>query len=115
MISTNFTEAPALTIPVTVGTAVFEVVITSLLAVIPKAFNERKIASFQINLESPNIKSIYKFYPPDLNKIQLKVLKQLLYSKNKMMNHLNHFRIINTKILMFNENEIKIMSKVIQI
>jgi hypothetical protein len=44
--------------------------------------NERKIASFQINLESPNIKSIFIFYPPDLNKIQLKVLKQLLYSKN---------------------------------
>lgn len=44
--------------------------------------NERKIALFQINLESPNIKTIFMFYPPDLTKKQLKVLKQLLYSEN---------------------------------
>lgn len=44
--------------------------------------NERKIALFQINLESPNTKTIFMFYPPDLNKKQMKVLKQLLYSEN---------------------------------
>jgi hypothetical protein len=44
--------------------------------------NERQIALFQINLESPNTKTIFMFYPPDLNKKQLKVLKQLLYTEN---------------------------------
>tara|TARA_Y100000590_G_scaffold301774_1_gene340189 strand:+ start:117 stop:1169 length:1053 start_codon:yes stop_codon:yes gene_type:complete len=44
--------------------------------------NERVIGLFQINLESPNTKTIFMFYPPDLSKKQLKVLKQLLYSEN---------------------------------
>jgi hypothetical protein len=44
--------------------------------------NERKIALFQINLESPNTKTIFMFYPPDLDKKQIKVLKQLLYTEN---------------------------------
>lgn len=43
--------------------------------------NERQIALFQINLESNNMKTIFMFYPPDLNKEQLKVLKQLLYNE----------------------------------
>lgn len=44
--------------------------------------NERKIALFQINLESINTKTIFMFYPPDLNKKQMKVLKQLLFTEN---------------------------------
>jgi len=44
--------------------------------------NERKIALFQINLESPNTKTIFMFYPPDLSINQVKVLKQLLYSED---------------------------------
>ena len=44
--------------------------------------NERKIALFQINLETPATKTIFMFYPPDLSKKQLKVLKKLLYSEN---------------------------------
>ena len=43
--------------------------------------NQRKVALFQINLESPTVKTIFMFYPPDLNKKQLKVLK-LLYQEN---------------------------------
>ena len=44
--------------------------------------NERKIALFQINLETPGTKTIFMFYPPDLSKKQLKILKKLLYSEN---------------------------------
>jgi len=44
--------------------------------------NERQIALFQINLESKNTKTIFMFYPRDLNKDQLNILKNLLYSKN---------------------------------
>ena len=34
--------------------------------------NERVVALFQINLETPNTKTIFMFYPPDLNEKQLK-------------------------------------------
>ena len=57
LISTNLTEAPALTIPVTVGTAVLEVVITSLSEVIPKAFYDIVIASVQLPTPIPNLLS----------------------------------------------------------
>ena len=41
----------------------------------------REIALFQINLETLNNKGqIYLFYPPDLNKEQINVLKKLLTS-----------------------------------
>jgi hypothetical protein len=43
--------------------------------------NERKIALFQINLESKNHKQIFMFYPPHLNDDQMYVLKKLLFSE----------------------------------
>lgn len=44
--------------------------------------NERKIALFQLNLESKNVKTIFIFYPPMLNKNNLKSLKKLLFSED---------------------------------
>lgn len=44
--------------------------------------DERQIALFQINLESPGTKTIFMFYPPDLTEKQLKVLKKLLYTED---------------------------------
>ena len=43
--------------------------------------NERKIALFQLNLESKNVKTIFMFYPPDLDSNQLKILKKLLFNE----------------------------------
>ena len=57
LISTNLTEAPVLTIAVTVGTAVFEVVITSSPGPISKAFSAIVIASVQFPTPIPNLQS----------------------------------------------------------
>jgi hypothetical protein len=43
--------------------------------------NERKIALFQINLETKNNKQIFMFYPPHLDEDQMYVLKKLLFSE----------------------------------
>lgn len=47
--------------------------------------SERKIALFQINLESDNDKIIYLFYPPHLNAKQIKLLKKLLYNETVIL------------------------------
>ena len=62
--STNFGFAPAFTIAVTVGTAVFDTVMTSSPFPILKAFNAIKIASVQLPTPSPNFVPIYleKFF-----------------------------------------------------
>lgn len=44
--------------------------------------DERKIALFQLNLESKNVKTIFIFYPPMLGKDDLEMLKKLLFNEN---------------------------------
>ena len=55
LMSTNFTDAPALTIAVTVGTAVLDVVITSSPGPILQALNAIVIASVQLPTPIPNL------------------------------------------------------------
>jgi|SaaInlStandDraft_5_1057022.scaffolds.fasta_scaffold00837_14 hypothetical protein len=43
--------------------------------------NHRKIALFQINLEINKTKTIFMFYPPDLNNTEIKILKKLLINE----------------------------------
>lgn len=43
---------------------------------------KREIALFQINLETNKNGRIFLFYPPDLNKNQINILKKLLLTKN---------------------------------
>tara|TARA_B100001121_G_scaffold310662_1_gene343626 strand:- start:3204 stop:4253 length:1050 start_codon:yes stop_codon:yes gene_type:complete len=76
--------------------------------------NERVIGLFQINLESPNTKTIFMFYPPDLSKKQLKVLKRLLYTENIIIHGGESLDMpyLFSKIFVKNKNIIKFLKNV---
>ena len=54
--------------------------------------NQRKIALFQINLETNNVKTIFMFYPPHLTEQQIGVLKDLLTNTNIILHGGESFR-----------------------
>ncbi len=76
--------------------------------------NERVIGLFQINLESPNTKTIFMFYPPDLSKKQIKVLKKLLYSEDIIIHGGESLDMpyLFSKIFVKNKNIIKFLKNV---
>ena len=76
--------------------------------------NERVVALFQINLETPNTKTIFMFYPPDLNEKQLEVLKKLLYTENIIIHGGESLDMpyLFSKIFVKNKNIIKFLKNV---